>query len=115
MQTQRAFEAGLRGLRDSLTTRLDEVEAAQTGAISAYQSWAVAVGKTGAFDGAVMEVPPEDTGTHGQATSGGYDGTTVSNAGRYRWVAAWSRWLWISSASLAGKSDDFTSIDGGSF
>jgi len=115
MQPQRAFEAGLRGVRDSLSTRIDTVEAAQTGAIVAFPTWAVAVSKTGAMDGAVMEVPPEDTGTHGQATSAGYDGTPVANAGRYQWVAAWNRWLRISSASLAGVEPVFTSIDGGSF
>lgn len=41
-------------------------------------------------------VPDTDTGSHLQATATGYDGPSVPNAGEYRWVPAWSRWLRVS-------------------
>ncbi|MCZ4259199.1 hypothetical protein O4H53_26995, partial [Sulfitobacter sp. G21635-S1] len=44
-------------------------------------------------------------GTHLQATATGYDGASVPNAGVYRWVPAWSRWLWVSETALSGKSN----------
>ncbi|MCZ4257316.1 sialidase family protein, partial [Sulfitobacter sp. G21635-S1] len=44
-------------------------------------------------------------GTHLQATATGYDGASVPNAGVYRWVAAWTRWLRVSDTGLSGKAD----------
>ena len=59
------------------------------------ESWSELAGRSAAEDGQGAEVVVEDEGTHNQATATGYDGPVVDNAGQYKAVAGWGRWLRI--------------------
>lgn len=74
-----------------------------SGGLSA-ATWSDLMVLTGATDGAGAEVLDSDSGNHLDATVTGYDGATVSNAGRYSWSAIWSRWVWIGPTGLSSKA-----------
>ena len=73
--------------------------------LSPASSWADLMALVPIADDVGSSVPDTDAGTHLQATATGYDGASVPNAGTYRWVPAWSRWLWVTDTGLAGKSN----------
>ncbi|PKR90862.1 hypothetical protein CXZ10_05800 [Pleomorphomonas diazotrophica] len=67
--------------------------------------WTDLLNLTSTVDGQGAEVIDADTGTHLQATSTGYDGASVPNAGKYSLNLTWGRWVWIGPTGLAGKAD----------
>lgn len=69
------------------------------------QSWAQLQALTADFDGVGGEVIDADAGTHLQATSTGYNGASVPNAGRYSWNAGWALWVRIGDTGLSSKAD----------
>ncbi len=73
--------------------------------LSPASSWADLLALVPVADDVGSSVPDTDAGTHLQATATGYDGASVPNAGVYRWVATWSRWLRVSDTALSGKAD----------
>ncbi|TBG38531.1 hypothetical protein ELG78_16765 [Rhizobium leguminosarum] len=64
-------------------------------------SWAALLTIAGTRNGQGAEVIESDAGTHLAATSTGYNGASVPNAGRYTWNSSWSRWVRIGSSGLA--------------
>lgn len=66
------------------------------------ETHAALVTLAGTIDGQGAEVLDTDTGSSPLATATGYDGASTPNAGRYRWVEAWARWLWIGPTGLGG-------------
>lgn len=64
-------------------------------------SWTALLTIAGTRNGQGAEVIESDTGTHLAATSTGYNGASVPNAGRYTWNSSWSRWVRIGSSGLA--------------
>ncbi len=85
-------------IADELATIRGQV----TGGLLAPATWADLQLLTGSEDNAGAEVPQSDAGTHAQATATGYDGASVNNSGRYRWVSAWSRWERIADVAGSG-------------
>ncbi|WP_295378347.1 hypothetical protein [uncultured Pseudacidovorax sp.] len=73
-------------------------------------AWSQLQGWTDTVEGSAAEVPDTDAGTHLQATSTGYNGVSVPNAGRYYWSVGWSRWIWISGTGLSAKANQ-TQVD----
>lgn len=73
------------------------------------ETWVDLLGKTSNLDGAGAEVT-NDSGTHDDATATGYDGSTVSNLGRYRWNDAWQRWVRLADQSAAVRGQPFQSV-----
>lgn len=65
-----------------------------------YESWTELLAVSGAGDGQRASVGDVDSGTHSAASGTGYDGSTVNNAGEYRWDAAWARWVRVGANAL---------------
>jgi hypothetical protein len=69
-------------------------------------AWTGLSARTSTTDGAGGQVLDGDTGTHPAATSTGYNGAAVSNAGRYRYNLAWGRWVRIGDNYLTPATSD---------
>lgn len=95
----------------SIANELSSIRSQVTRGLLAPSTWAELEALTGSEDAAGAEVPLSDEGTHSQATETGYDGDTVSNHGRYKWSAAWSRWVRIGEFGGA-VSDVVVSLSG---
>lgn len=85
--------------------KFDLLEDQVLSGLSPASSWADLLTLVPVTDDVGSSVPDTDAGTHLQATATGYDGASVPNAGVYRWVSAWSRWLRVSDTALSGKAD----------
>ena len=85
--------------------KFDLIEDQVLSGLSPASSWADLMALVPVADDVGSSVPDTDAGTHLQATATGYDGASVPNAGVYRWVATWSRWLRVSDTALSGKAD----------
>lgn len=95
----------------SIATDLASIRSQVTRGLLAPSNWAELLTLTGSEDAAGAEVPLSDDGTHSQATATGYDGDTVNNHGRFKWSAAWSRWVRIGEFGGA-VSDVVVSLSG---
>lgn len=93
---------------DGLQTSLNKSEIAtlkenQTSNGLVVATWPELLTITDSEDGRGAEVLDSDQGTHLAASSGGYDGSSVNNAGRYSWNSSWSRWVRVGDTGLTSK------------
>ncbi|MCA0963273.1 hypothetical protein [Salipiger bermudensis] len=84
----------------AVAEKFAELTAQITGGYVAKATWADLQAITPTEDGVGGEVLDSDGGTHSAATATGYDGASVSNAGRYSWNDSWGRWVWIGDTGL---------------
>ncbi len=75
-------------------------------------TWTKLLALSGTGDGQRAEVSDNDVGTHSAASSTGYNGAVVDNAGSYSWNMSWGRWVRIGGTGLSGKvSQTFQTTD----
>ncbi|MEQ5870254.1 SGNH/GDSL hydrolase family protein [Sagittula sp. NFXS13] len=96
----------------AIAEELTAIRGQVTSGLLAPPSWSALLSITGSEDAAGAEVPATDTGTHADASATGYDGSMVSNSGRFSWNEAWQRWVRI--GDVQGTSTTVALASGGS-